>query len=307
MSTEQQIQTDRPRNIFDDAVCLLFEINSFGTSRNVRSESALATHTGADTAMVHISKDVLDSPELRAIRKADGEMRKWITLKSLPSPLKTGMYLVPNLLVPEVDAELIRFKESRAFLVSGIRAWYPSRMAEAERRRGNLYNASDYPPVENVIAAFDVRVQYLSFDVPRSLREIRQSIWQRETTAMAEQAQNVMAECAAVLRSEFADLVSHMSERLTSAPGEKKKVFRDSLIGNLSEFLSTFAARNLAGDVDLEEAVTQARRLLSGVDPSTLRDDEAMRAAVATGMNDLKSKLDALVTEAPSRRYDFGS
>ncbi len=70
------------------------------------------------------------------------------------------------------------------------------------------------------------------------------------------------------LRTKFATLVENMANRLTVGSGGKPKVFKDSSLHTLEEWLELFESRNVLQDTALREQVEQARALLHGTSDS---------------------------------------
>jgi CubicO group peptidase (beta-lactamase class C family) len=62
--------------------------------------------------------------------------------------------------------------------------------------------------------------------------------------------------------AEFAKLVSHLTERLQGGQGEERRIFRDSLLGNLTEFFDKFRHLNVGSSHELDRLVEQAQRLV---------------------------------------------
>jgi hypothetical protein len=94
-----------------------------------------------------------------------------------------------------------------------------------------------------------------------------------------------------------------MVERLTPGDDGRPKVFRDSLVSNLADFLETFEARNLANNADLAAHVATARQLLSGLTPDRLRTSQGAREVLAERFGALKTALDATLIDAPRRKF----
>ena len=95
--------------------------------------------------------------------------------------------------------------------------------------------------------------------------------------------------------------MSHLTERLSGSEDGKPKVFRDSAVENLSEFFSRFSQLNVRSNVDLDNLVEQARRLLRGVAPQQLRDNAARRQQVASQLAGVQASLDGLMVDRPRR------
>jgi hypothetical protein len=298
----QVSSTPRPAGIMAKAVCLLVELRRLGNSRRTPSGSVV---TDADRDMFRVNKSLLDSPELKKIAQLDGEMRRYVASRCLPSMFKTGVYLLPNGLIEEVDARIEKFAVERAELVEDFCKVYDAQKSAAADKLKSMYNPADYAAsAEEVRAAFSVRTQYVAFDTPGTLRDIKRAIFEREAGKAAAQWTEALAECRQVLRAELASLIDHALDRLTPGADGKPRVFRDSLIKNLDEFFSTFNARNSIGeDADLDALVAQARTILGGVSPDELRKSDAARSDVLSRLAQVKGQLDTMIVEKPSRGF----
>jgi hypothetical protein len=92
-----------------------------------------------------------------------------------------------------------------------------------------------------------------------------------------------------------------MADRL--APGEdgKPKIFRDTLVSNLQEWLDVFDKRALTDDQELIDYVKKARAMVSGIKPETVRESESLKAELASEMKNLTANLDKAIVERPGR------
>src|SRR4029077_20043650 len=96
-------------------------------------------------------------------------------------------------------------------------------------------------------------------------------------------------------------LVSHLTERLTGLDDGKPKVFRDSAVENLAEFFQRFRRLNIRSNEQLDEVVSQAQRVVRGVEPQVLRDNENVRERLAGQLSGVQSVLDGLLVDRPRR------
>jgi hypothetical protein len=103
------------------------------------------------------------------------------------------------------------------------------------------------------------------------------------------------------MRVKFAEIVEHWLDRLTPSPDGKKKVFKETMVGNLKEFIQNFADLNITDDAALEKLVGQAQSLVAGKSVDALRKDDAVRASVQDGMAKLKEMTDKMLTDRPNR------
>ena len=294
--------TPQPANIFESAVCLSVSLSRLGTRRKVSSSKV---EVEADKDMIHVTKDIIQSKELKDIVRVDGEIKAFLRNVALPSVFRGGVYLLPIALVEMTDAKLEEFRASRIEKVEVFLTSYPTLVEQAQQKLRDLSSPTDYPPVEVVRTTFGMDTQYLTFGVPGQLEAISKAIFKREQEKSAAKVQEQADQIVQVLTLSMKDLVDHMVDRLTPDADGKKKIFRDSLVKNMGEFLTTLKARNLTNDVKLDTLADQAKSLLDGVDPATLREADNIREYVRSGMEKIKEELDVMVTLRPSRKIVF--
>lgn len=291
------------QSIFARAVCVQLATSRLGTRRKVDTGDIT---TDADRDLLHVSADILQSPELTAIKVHDRTMQEFLRNRaSGPALFKGGVHLIALALVEDTDAEITRRLDAREALVTAFLAVYEKQRDATAAKLGGLADRVTWPTLARVRDSFAASIRYLAMDTPQTLKGIKAEIFERERVKAEREWGEAMIECRQVLRAAFADLVEHLAERLAPAEsGGKPKVFRDSLIGNFDEFVKTFTARNIADDDQLADLVRQAQTVMRGVSAQDLRDQEALRAAVARSMADIKDAIDPLVAEKPTRAYN---
>lgn len=255
----------------------------------------------ADHKALHLSKELFECPEYRAVRQLDSEIRMWLRVRALPSILRGGVYLIPIGIVEQTNTYLDDMELKRAALVETFLAVYPGAVKKAKDVLGELYRETDYPSIAAMRSAFSMERQYLSFDTPTSLKQLRVELFQQEAAKAQARWVEAEQEIQQLLRAQMADLVEHMTDRLSPDADGKCKIFRNSLTENITEFLNAFDARNVTDDKQLAELVGKARLLLSGVSPDSLRKSDALRVAVETGFSEIKATLGEMVIKKPSR------
>ena len=158
--------------------------------------------------------------------------------------------------------------------------------------------------VDQLRAAFSVERRLLDFGTPGE-DKIGKALWESERKRAEETWRAAADEIQDALRCAFRSLVGHLAERLEPNPDGSRKVFRDTAIEKLTEFLDLFKARNLTGDAELEGLVIQARNVLQGKRPDALRKSNVIRGEVAREMGRVLTALDTLMGDAPRRRISF--
>ena len=130
-------------------VCIKMRLSTMGNTRKVSTSQIEAD---ADKDLLRVSKHLLDSAELKAIGRFDGEIRRF--LYNICLPFEIGIHLLPIAALETVEARLQKFAEDRQALVTAFLSVYPGLCQDAGKRLRGLYNPADYPPVDEVTREF---------------------------------------------------------------------------------------------------------------------------------------------------------
>lgn len=287
-----------PVDLAANSVMLVIRLGRMGNRRRVPTDMVTVD---ADPNAVHVGKELLESPELKAIQTEDEGLRRWLYARSLPSygTLRDGVYRLPLALVDQVDEELEAFRQRREALIATFLERYPAMVNESLVRLRALYNPSDYPHLGQVAERFTFSYRYLAFMTPGTLSA---RLLAREREKAAAEVSTEVEEIKLALRSSFAELVYHAADRLRVGPDGKKMVFRDSLVQKLEEFLTYFNQRNIVDDGELAGLVERARAVMHGLAPQELRDDDSLRQQVQHTMQTIKDTMDGAMMLRPTRR-----
>ncbi|MEX0585625.1 MAG: hypothetical protein WD176_03210, partial [Pirellulales bacterium] len=157
----------------------------------------------------------------------------------------------------------------------------------------------DYP--ETLRGLFDVAWDYPSVEPPPYLQQLSPELYRQECQRVAARFDEAVRLAEQAFQEELSQLVSHLTERLSGAEDGKPKVFRDSAIENLTEFFQRFRHLNVGSNEQLDQLVNQAQRVVRGVEPQSLRDNQSLRQQVATQLSGVQAVLDGLLVDRPRR------
>src|SRR5262249_50820161 len=102
---------------------------------------------------------------------------------------------------------------------------------------------------------------------------------------------------------EFARVVEHLTERISGTNEDgSSKVFRDSAVGNLTDFFERFRNLNVRSSVQPDGLVEQAQRIVRGVGAQNLRDSQTLRESMAGQLARVQASLDSMLVDRPRRR-----
>jgi hypothetical protein len=203
----------------------------------------------------------------------------------------------------EVEGFVQTLEELRTELVQAeaeLNAVYDQIKAQARERLGRLYNAGDYPP--EIRGLFNVEWDFPSIEPPSYLMRLNPEIYQQEQDRVARRFEEAVRLAEQAFISEFARLVSHLTERLGGGENGERRIFRDTVVANLTEFFERFKQLNVGSSQELDQLVEQAQQLVQGITPQDLRDNDGLRRDVAAQMTQIESQLDDMIIDRPRRQ-----
>jgi hypothetical protein len=309
-ATEPKAPTPLPVEVKPDptgaGLCLLLQVNTLGNKRRMPGNEY---ECEAEKAMTRAEKQLIDAPELRAIKTLDARIKAWLNLKCLPPQASAkyglGVRLVPLYLVEEVDAEIEKYIARRAELADALAAAYTLRVEEAKLKLRGQWKAKDYKTPEEVRASCYVTKDYFASDAPNSLAQIGADFFAKEQARAQAKWADALDAASRVLRENMRDLVQTFCGKLAGKKDGAPKKIKPEAVAKLNDFLDTFGKRNLANDAELATLVAQARALVDGVDADTLMAVENVRTVVAKGFDAIKDQLDLMVVAKPRRMINL--
>ena len=297
-------------NPFEQCVLLDLGFSRFGVLRKVRRSDVEIQASGEDgeaqevpAEAVKLSKALVRSKAYEAIASGDGACLRSIAGMGLP--FRRGLCAIPVKLVERVVDVLQARETQRACEVDAFMADYPEAVARARAELGPLFRESDYPTVDEVRASFSMRWTFVELGAASGLRNISQAMFEREQAKVQSQWASAAEQMRDSLREVFVALVESLRERLDGErDGGKAKIFRDSRVESLKEWVALFDARNVVGDGELAALVEKARSVLEGTTAKDLRDDAGLRQWAASQLGEIKAAASNLVVaDAPRRKF----
>ena len=285
--------------ISKDVVALLYSEHRMGIKKKADMGQI---ETEADKDMIDANKTLLKSREYDEIRKYLVSVKDWVKMRSVPSFFRDGCYLVRVSVVEEIEKYLRTQEVMLRGYVDAFAEVYEEKVEEARDKLKGQFNPGDYPPVAVVKKMFGWDYSWVRFDIPDDLpKEIREREIAKATNMWEEAAESITE----ALRESFRGLITHAVEKLQPTEDGRPKIFRDTLVTNIKDFLETFQSRNVVNDDELANLVAKARAVIEGVDKAqVLRDNVQMREEVRQGFASIEAELTAM-PEVRRRKFDL--
>lgn len=270
---------------------------------NRRKADLSQVTTDADKRRLSLSKELIKAEEYDAIKRFMGELRQWVYSRTVPSFFKEGFQLASLEAVDAIEARMRKAAlEELPPMIAALQLVYPAKVEESRQALNGQFNAKDYPTEAELAAAFAIEWNWLAFTTPEALPpELRKAEQEKLEKQFADAAEQVTL----ALREAFQELLTHALDRLTPGADGKPKIFRDSLMGNITDFLETFSSRNIMNDVELAALVEKAKTVMVGVDPENLRKSSFVRQTATEKFTEIKTTLDAMIETRKGRQFSF--
>ncbi len=288
-------------DITQKTIFLQVRYGSIGNTRKVPGSQVLDTE--ADVSFLRVSKTLLESDELEAIRHHDSALRKYLGNVCLPYSQLVGVLILPYAFVPQVKAKLQQHRDERLVLVDRFVAVYPELKVKAQESLKDLYQDTDYPNIAELREKFKFGWAMMSFSTPAHLKAIDPELYEAELEKDRERIKIVTEEITQVMRGTLLEMVEHLQDKLTPGTDGKPKVLRESAVTKLNEFLNNFDMRNVTNDDALALEVQKVKALLGGTTAQALRTSDEWREKIRKGMANVTESLGGLVENQTERRF----
>lgn len=255
---------------------------------------------GAEGDFLSAGKKLLDTthPAFKTVTAIKGRIiASWKSM-SLPYP-EPGIRLIRQDQIETFNTQIDSLEVELDEAVRQLDEHYTELKSAARDRLGSLYNPADYPV--SLQGLFSVTHDFPSVEPPEYLQQLSPEIYRQECERVAARFDEAVQLAEQAFMEELQQLVTHLTERLTGQADSKPKVFRDSAVGNLTEFFQRFRQLNVRSNDQLDNLVAQCQQVIRGVEPQTLRDSQGVRQRVATQLSQVENVLDTLLVDRPRR------
>jgi len=282
--------------IASSAVLIDLSISTWtGRKMDKRASETITSQNNASKGVANVTKKLLgDCDELTAVQKFAANARNTHYAMTTPwsdlgmRATTTAMY------VNKYENEMSALRTEFHRLVDVFLDAYDWEIQNAQLKLGNLFNPDEYPTREALADKF--RFRYTAMPMPTA-GDWRIDANNETASVLKEQYEKYFNEqltkAMADIWKRAHDALAKMSERLDYSDDQTKKVFRDSLVGNVQDIIDMMGQCNIANDPTMASAQRKLDMALRGVTPEALRDDPYLRA-------ETKKQVDEVIRNLPS-------
>ena len=254
----------------------------------------------ADRDFLSASKLILDTrnPAYRNVARVRTEASSYWWTMTLPFP-EAGVRLLNQNSLGLFASTMQTYRERLQEAARELAGEYDQIKSEAQRRLGALFNPSDYP--STLDGLFDLEVSYPTIEPPGYLMALHQDVYQAEQARVRERFESAVELAEQAFATELQRLTAHLAERLTGMHDGQPKIFRDSAVENLREFLERFRRLNIRSSSELDTLVAEAEQVITGIEPQQLRESNRLRQMVARDFEQIQASVGELLVDRHRR------
>ncbi|HXJ55413.1 MAG TPA: hypothetical protein VNU68_02000 [Verrucomicrobiae bacterium] len=260
-----------------------------------RSEDANNAHRGVCKSSYFYFQEEVGAVTNDALAELKSYMNAWRTAHNRLTRVwdSNNTRLLPATLVQaylEMDS---KWKEGFPAKLAEFFEVYPDWQITAPHRMGALYEASNFPSLEE--CRNDISYEVTMIPLPEAEQWKRISIISPDLAhTMEESTNSKIAKAVEEARKQtWVDLFTPVEKIVSTLSKDKPKIY-DSLIGNLTDILNLAPAFNLSGDQGMNQFIAETKATLATINPDDLRNDPMVRASTCKKAEELLKKFGEL-------------
>ena len=276
---------------------MLVEVNIsnwIGRKKDKAASKDVTARNNANDGVASVHKALLaDNNDLRAIQQHVTAIRAAHAHMTMPWS-NSGLRLLPTAQYFKYHKVMTEMLNEFWRLVKEFLSKYNDAVIDVQMLLGNLFSRDDYPTLEALERKFGFSINYMPLPDAGDFRidignEALAEVKQQYSEFYAKQYNTAMNDVWTRLHK----ALTSMSDRLDYSSKEDKKVFRDTLVSNVTDMIELLRVCNVTNSTQMTAMADSLEEAMSGVTPDALREDDYFRA-------ETKAAVDAAIKSLPS-------
>lgn len=301
------MEMSKPKHIISlatSAVLVSVDVNVWSATKQDRvisNEVTLAKKADANAGRF-VKNLLADDPTHKKLVNYRQTIYNWV--KRSTYRWNNSQDLLPVYLLPKFKTEFHEHELAYSSLLDEFLDKYPNIISDMAFKQGDMFDRNEYPSVDEVRSKFGIRLFVAEVPTNDFRCNIAQDLADDLRNHYESQAQDIVA---SVMADATGRLVDYM-ERIRHCCGvdmkedngeitiKKRKIY-DSTIQQAKEQCEVLKSFNLQGNPDLELARASLEHLLADVKAEDIRDSDAVRHHVQSGIDDILGKFGSINVE----------
>ena len=203
-----------------------------------------------------------------------------------------GCRILPSAMFLDYTKAIREVTEDYDRVVQNFLNIYPTLVAESKKRLGDLAINKTYPSVESISNKF--KCHQSIFPLP-DVKDFRVDLSEDDADTIRKQVEDSITATTQKAMQSVWDKFTDLVDKIESTLKQPKKVFRDTLISNLSDFCELLPKMNLTDDDNLETIRKEVVDKLADLKPNDLRESKKDRTAAVKAAKEVLKKMKGYV------------
>jgi hypothetical protein len=225
--------------------------------------------------------------ELEEIQAHASSLRKFYYENTLPWA-HDGARIISSQNYVNFTSEFRARKQAFYSSVGKFLAEYPRLRDQAKIKLGDLFSDSEYPTDDKLLRKFSCEISV--FPIP-DVNDFRVELGDAEKKLFLESMARVESQALTECYSRLFEVVKTAADRLQKPDA----IFRDSLIGNITELVALLPRLNPIHDPKLEALRLEVNSVIGKVSAESIRGNEATREMTAQKLGEIAERMGAFM------------
>jgi hypothetical protein len=281
---------------FEDKAMLVYLLFSQWTGRKLDRKATQETIHAQDAQQksCNVTKKLCNCPELTAISNFIQEIRNWHYKHTSPW-FDNGGRVVAATMYREYTDQMRVFKNHLETLFADFVRVYPDVRLADQDILGRMWSFENYPSIEKIRSKFDMRVVFAPLPTEQDFRiDFINGSMEEVKANLRNEIMSAQALVSKDLWNRLYEGINRVIDRLGDGTSDPR-IFRDSMIRNLTEMVVLLPKLNYMDDPDLNTMAKRIETQICNFDPQTIRQNDQVRQTVANEaqaiQNDITAKM----------------
>ena len=249
-----------------------------GRKKDRRASKNVTDDNNAESGVANVHKKLLGNcAELEAVHKLTGNIRNIHYNMTMPWS-DTGLRLLPTAQYFKYHKAMTDLENKWRSAVNTFLQSYQWEISVAQAKLGDLFDKSEYPTTDALTSKFGFNLNYIPLPDAGDFRidvgnEAVDEVKSSYNSYYSRQLTKAMDDVWTRLH----DALTRMSERLDYGKDEDKRVFRDTLVSNVTDMIELLGVCNVTGNVQMTAMRDKLSDAMYGITADVLREDTNTR------------------------------
>ena len=171
---------------------------------------------------------------------------------------------------------------------------YQWEISQAQAKLGDLFDATEYPTTDALTTKFGFNLNYIPLPDAGDFRiDVGNDAVAEVKSSYGDYYARQLTKAMNDVWIRLHDALTRMSERLDYGADDDKRVFRDSLVSNVTDMVELLTVCNVTGDAQMTAMRDKLSDAMYGVTAEVLREDTHTRT-------ETKRTVDQVISSLPS-------